>query len=137
MPVIQHFALNCRDRKAQERFFRKHFGFVRARVFNHNEPNEFVMLKLEDFRLELFSSNAEPDAAGGEQPIGFKHLAFAVDSLEQKIEELEADGITPDPIIDCNGICPGMRVVFFRDPEGNILELMQGYADQDNVPELT
>jgi glyoxylase I family protein len=136
MPVIQHFAMNCRDRIAQERFYRTHVGFVRARVFNHREPNEFVMLRLEDFRLELFSSDAAPDAVGGEQPVGFKHLAFAVDDLDEKIAQLTAAGIDVDPIIDCDKICPGMRVCFFRDPEGNMLELMEGYADQMDVPEL-
>jgi hypothetical protein len=27
-------------------------------------------------------------------------------------------------------VVPGLRIVFFRDPEGNIIELMEGYRDE-------
>ncbi len=42
-----------------------------------------------------------------------------------------AHGIEPDEIIDLGYIVPGFRIVFFRDPEGNILELMEGYTDEE------
>lgn len=135
MTAIQHIALNCHDRLAQEQFYRTYFNFRRARVFNHGQSDEFVMLRLGSVRIELFTASAAPDDQGGEQPVGFKHLAFEVDDLEAKIAELTAGGIDVDPIIDCKSLLPGLRVCFFRDPEGNILELMEGYADQENVPE--
>jgi hypothetical protein len=53
--------------------------------------------------------------------IGFKHLAFDVPRLEPAIEALRADGIESDPIIDLGQLIPGCRIVFFRDPEGNIM----------------
>ena len=31
---------------------------------------------------------------------------------------------------------PGMRVVWVADPESNIIELNQGYVDQENPPPL-
>ena len=64
------------------------------------------------------------NANGGEQVIGFKHLAFEVPRLEPAIAALRVDGIEPDPIIDLGDVIPGFRIVFFRDREGNILELM-------------
>ncbi|MFO7958313.1 MAG: VOC family protein, partial [Candidatus Brocadiia bacterium] len=63
--TVQHVALNCRDRVAQEAFYSDVFGFERARVFNAGEPDEFVMLRLGDVRMELFQSDAR-DASGGE-----------------------------------------------------------------------
>ena len=69
-------------------------------------------------------------AQGGEQLVGFKHLAFDVPKLELVIAALRADGIEVDPIIDMGHVVPGFRIVFFRDPEGNILELMEGYQDE-------
>lgn len=78
MNAVQHIALNCRDLRAQERFYSKHFGFRRARVFN----------------------------AG------------------------RADGIATDEIIDCSSIVNGLRICFFNDPDGNRVELMQGFQDQ-------
>jgi glyoxylase I family protein len=131
-PAINHLALNCRNVAAQEAFYSKHFGFKRSRTFNAGKPNEFIMLKLGAFRLELFPGDAAKtmNQNGGEQAIGFKHLAFDVPKLEPAIEALRGDGIEPDRVIDFGAVIPGSRLVFFRDPEGNILELMEGYQDE-------
>ena len=131
MTTIQHVALNCRNLGAQENFYTKHFGFRRSRVFNAGTKDEFIMLRLGSTCLELFSAqdNAKSLVAG-EQPVGFKHLAFEVPNLEAAITKLHADGIKTDGIIDCSGVVAGLRVCFFKDPDGNQLELMQGYKDQ-------
>jgi len=133
MNAFNHIALNCSDLAAQEAFYTKHFGFKRSRTFHKGEPNEFFMLKLGSMRLELFPTDREKTVAmqGGEQPIGFKHLAFDVPKLEPILEALVAEGIEPDPIIELPDLAPGFRIVFFRDPEGNILELMEGYRDEE------
>jgi hypothetical protein len=73
------------------------------------------------------------NANGGEQVIGFKHLAFDVPKLDPVIATLRAESIEPDPIIDLSDAIPGCRIVFFRDREGKILELMEGYRDQEGV----
>jgi len=131
MTTVQHIAFNCKNLKAQEQFFTKHFGFRRSRVFNAGTPDEFIMLRLGSTCLELFSAqkDAKPPVRS-EQPVGFKHLAFEVPNLEAAIAKLQADGIQTDGIIDCSGVVEGLRVCFFNDPDGNRLELMQGYKDQ-------
>jgi glyoxylase I family protein len=132
--VVTHVAFRCRDLPAQEAFYTKHFGFRRSRTFQRGEPGEFFLLKLGSMRLELFPSDAKnppaTDIKGGEQKIGFRHLAFEVPKLEPVLEALQADGIVPDPIIELPKIAPGFRIAFFRDPEGNILELMEAYCDE-------
>ena len=133
MPTtVQHLALNCRDRLAQEAFYTRHFGFRRARVFMPGQPGEFVMLRLGAMCIELFGAAGlpTPEPGGGEQPVGFKHLAFEVADLDAALEALRADGVTPDQVIDAGAHVPGMRICFFRDPEGNILELMEGWQDE-------
>lgn len=131
MIALQHIALNCRDLKKQEQFYTKHFGFRRSRVFNRNTPDEFLMLRLGPIRLELFSAGGKAKALdGGEQPVGFKHLAFEVPDLDAALAGLQAAGIQTEAIIDCSSIVKGMRVCFFNDPENNRLELMQGYQDE-------
>ena len=130
MNTVQHIALNCRDLRAQEHFYAKHFGFRRSRVFNAGKPDEFIMLRLGSVCLELFSARAPAVARGGEQPVGFKHLAFEVPDLKLAIAALQADSIAMGEIIDCAAAVPGLRVCFFNDPDGNQLELMQGYRDQ-------
>jgi glyoxylase I family protein len=129
---INHVAFFCRDLARQEAFFSKHFGFRRSRTFKAGKPEEFFMLKLGSVRLELFPAGQakEGSAQGGEQPVGFRHLALDVPKLEPLIESLQADGIKPDPIIDVGDVIPGARIVFFRDHEGNIIELMENYRDE-------
>jgi glyoxylase I family protein len=133
MNAFNHIALNCWDLAAQEAFYTKHFGFKRSRTFNRGKPDEFFMLKLGSVRLELFPTDRAKTAGmqGGEQPIGFKHLAFDVPKLEPVLDALRDDGIEPDPIIELPHLASGFRIVFFRDPEGNVLELMEGYRDED------
>lgn len=132
MNTFNHIAFYCSDLKAQEEFYTRHFGFKRCRTFNKGKPNEFFLLKLGDMRLELFSADREKSVGmqGGEQPIGLRHIAFNVPKLEPVIAALVADGVEPDEIKDCSHICPGLRIAFFRDPDGNIVELMEGYTDE-------
>ncbi len=128
MNSVQHIAFNCRDIRRQEQLFTTHFGFRRARVFNAGTPDEFIMLRLGSTCVELFP--ASDSGVAGEQSVGFKHLALEVPDLELAIANLHADGIETDPIVDCASVVPGLRVCFFTDPEGNRIELMQGYQDQ-------
>jgi len=132
--TVQHIALNCRDQVAQERFYGDLFGSERARVFNAGEPGGFVMLRLGDVRMELFQSDAG-QASGGEQPVGFKHLSLEVADVEEKVEELNAAGVQTGPVIDCSQQVPGLKVCFFNDPEGNRIELMEGWQDDPNPPQ--
>jgi glyoxylase I family protein len=133
MNAFNHIAFNCWDLAAQEAFYTKHFGFKRSRTFHRGEPGEFFMLKLGTVRLELFSTdrNKTSGLQGGEQPIGFRHVALDVPKLEPVLDDLRADGIEPDPIIELPQLAPGFRIVFFRDPEGNIIELMENYRDEE------
>ena len=43
--------------------------------------------------------------------------------------------ITLGPV-DMGQFVEGMRVCWIEDPEGNIVELNQGYVDEENPPEM-
>lgn len=53
---------------------------------------------------------------------GLRHIAFAVENLEAAHAQLKSAGVEFEaaPIL-----LPGMRLFFFRDPEGNYLHLVQ------------
>lgn len=136
MAAVQHIAYGCADRRRMEAFYTKVFGFKRARVFNPGTAGQFVMLRLGAVCLEFFQ--APPEAAemrATEQTVGYRHLAIEVEDLEAKILEIQAEGLEVDPIVDCSAVTPGLRVAFFRDPEGNVVELMQGWRDEENPPD--
>jgi len=59
-----------------------------------------------------------------------------VDNLDAKLAEMgSAVRITLGPL-DMGQFIPGMRVAWIADPEDNIVELNQGYVDQENPPAL-
>ena len=133
MSVIQHVAFNCINKIKMEQFYTKHFGFRRARVFNAGSENEFVMLRLENMCIELFRSTGDRPASNSKNDVGFRHIAFEVLDLDNMVACLIADGVKVGEIIDYSDSVAGLRICFFDDPEGNKVEIMQGWSDDETL----
>ncbi|GCF07967.1 VOC family protein [Dictyobacter arantiisoli] len=137
--AFSHVALTCQDPLSIERFYTQYFGFTRARVIAIGE-GQVVFLKREDTYLELFPATqvaplASAKGSGPEYP-GWRHLAFAVENVDAALAEIgNAARITLGPI-DFDSVIPGWRTAWLADPEGNIVEISQGYTDQENPPQL-
>jgi glyoxylase I family protein len=137
--VFSHVAITCKDPLKVERFYTKHFGFKRARVYLPG-PGQVVMIKSGNLYLELFPTAKDapvpPPGKDGPDWPGVRHLAFLVDNLDAKLAEMGADArVTLGPL-DMGQFIPKMRAAWLADPEGNIVELNQGYVDEDNPPPL-
>ena len=138
---FSHIALSCTDPIAVERFYSKHFGFTRGRVIPLGEGNQIVFLRNpEGVYLELFKADeaAPADKAEGDGPhySSLRHLAFQVDSVDEVLKSLGSDArVTLGPL-DFDAFIPGWRTVWVKDPDGNIVEISQGYTDQAEPPVL-
>ena len=137
--VFSHIALSCKDPLAIERFYTQHFGFQRARLIPLG-TDQIVFIKSGSMYLELFraegASPAPPADKDGPHYPGVRHIAFQVDDVEAKVRQMGADArVTLGPL-DFGAFIPGWRTVWLADPEGNIVEVSQGYVDQDNPPPL-
>jgi glyoxylase I family protein len=135
---FHHMGVMCSDMAASERFYSKHFGFRRARVAPLGGDDRIVFLKSGSCYLELFrATQASPaPAAGGPGPEypGWRHLAFIVDDVDAKLAEMGADAkVTAGPM-DFDAFIPGWRTVWIADPDGNIVEISQGFVDQEDPP---
>ena len=138
--TFSHVALNCKDQKTIERFYTNYFGFSRGAVFDIGGGNQLVFIKSGTVYLELFPGAPDrPEAAPEKDGYGFvgvRHIAFQVENVDAKIAEMgEAAKITLGPL-DFDAFIPGWRTVWISDPEGNIVEISQGYKDQANPPAL-
>ena len=136
---FHHVAISCQDPLAVERFYTKHFGFTRSRVIPLGET-QLVFIKSGTLYLELFQAEgAAPEPpVGGDGPHfpGWRHLAFKVDDVDAKLAAMGDDAkITLGPL-DFGAFIPGWNTVWVADPEGNIVEISQGYVDQENPPAL-
>ena len=65
-----------------------------------------------------------------------RHVAFLVDDLDAKLAEIGDDTTVTLGPLDMGDFIPGMRVAWISDPEGNVVELNQGYEDEKAPPPL-
>ena len=142
LQIFSQVALTCADPIATEKFYCQYFGFKRARVAKLPDGNQIVFLKMADcaFYLELFKATepapCPPPINDGPQYPGVRQLAFKVASVDEKLAEMgDAAKITLGPL-NFDDYIPGWRTVWLADPDGNIVEISQGFTDEENPPAL-
>src|SRR4051812_25015324 len=151
MKGLHHVGITVKDLEASIRFYHDvlGLGFV-------NEPSPWfdgaelggavgvpgaalrqVSLKVGDTTLELLEYRNPPTET--ERPllsnnIGASHVAFPVDDIHATKAELEAKGIvfySGVNVVD-EGVLAGWRWVYFEDPDGYPLELVEvAYYDAE------
>lgn len=130
--VFHHMALACKDPLATEAYYTKHFGFQRTRVIPLG-AEQIVFIRSGTMYLEIFQAKGEapapPSGGDGPQYTGWRHIAFKVDDVDAKLADmgLEAD-VTLGPM-SFDDFIPGWRTAWLADPDGNIVEISQGYVD--------
>jgi glyoxylase I family protein len=77
--------------------------------------------------LEIYPAAASLPGVGTNSNAGLRHLAFRVDRIEDARARLEALGVSfTEPVKPAGG---GGRVLFFTDPEGNLVHLVDRPSD--------
>jgi catechol 2,3-dioxygenase-like lactoylglutathione lyase family enzyme len=125
---LHHVTLSVSDAEQVSQWYVDTLGFTVSDRFILTRPNgsqvQVVRVEIPGLQINIseFDGSVSPNRTVDEQ--GWRHLAFQVDSVDQTYQRLQAEGVefvtepfTYDP--------PGYRIAFFRDPEGNILELYQ------------
>lgn len=136
---FHHLSLNCNDLLTIERFYSKHFGFQRARAIDLPDGRQIVFLQGGGVYLELFPAQGERPASpdmNNEGPLypGVRNYSFQVDDVDAHLAAMgEEARITFGPL-SFDDFIPGWRSVWLADPEGNILQVTQGFTGQDNPP---
>jgi glyoxylase I family protein len=140
MMKFSHIALSCQDLVTTERWYTRYFGFRRARVFMDGDTPVTVFIKRDDVYLELFNADAPRPTAtpdkDGPHFVGLRHLAFQVDDVDAVLASLgDAAKITLGPL-SFDEFIAGWKTVWVADPDGNIVEISQGYVDEDHPAPL-
>ena len=152
MKALHHVGITVEDLDASIRFYHDVLGLPFA-----NEPTPWfegeelsrgvgvpgaalrqVSLLVGDTTLELLEYRSPPSETTGplkSNSRGASHVAFLVDDIESAKAELEAKGIEfygPVNIVDA-GVLAGWRWVYFDDPDGYPLELVEVayYLEED------
>lgn len=130
-----HIALNCRDQAATEAFYQRLFGFRRARVVPLDN-GEIVFLRQGEVYLELFQSSAPSRvrgaADGPPDPGIIRHLAFQTDDLDEFLATAAGVPVSLGPL-SFDDFISGWRTVWLTDPDGLVVEVSEGYRDDDHL----
>ena len=63
---------------------------------------------------------------------GVRHFAFQVSDVDAKLAEIGGDAHINLGPLQFNDFIPGWKTVWVRDPDGNVVEISQGFVDQTN-----
>lgn len=136
-PQWSHAALNCADQARTEDFYTRWFGFTRARVVMLPDA-EIIFLRNGPVLLELFGvtgAAAEAIQDGPHDRGAVRHIAFQTDDIDAFLQRMgDAAQVSLGPI-GFDDFINGWRTVWLRDPDGVVVEVSQGYRDQDSVPD--
>lgn len=123
--AVHHIGINVSDLGRSVAFYER-LGFERLSVIPAAAGLEIAFLSLGTLHVELFMHTEEELRATPREDatLGFRHLALATGDIEADAAALKADGVIPaeTPIRDLPN---GMRLLFFTDPDGVPLELVQ------------
>ena len=122
---IHHAAIICSDYPASKQFYTEVLGLeIIAENYREARDSWKLDLRLPDgSQIELFSFPGAPQRPSYPEAQGLRHLAFAVDSVEEVKAQLEARGIAVEPVRTDE--FTGKRFSFFSDPDGLPLELYE------------
>lgn len=119
---VHHIAIIGSDYEKSKKFYVDTLGFEVIRENYRPDKQDYkIDLKLGMMELELFIVKDCPKRPSYPEAYGLRHLAFAVDSVEETVRELNALGIETEPVrMDT---ITNKRMTFFFDPDGLPLEL--------------
>ena len=117
-----HIAIIASDEQRVLYFYINKLGFtLEKETWRPAQQDYLRMLRLGDTVIELFIHPDAPQRVTGPEALGLRHLAFRVTDIEAARDWLNSRGIETEPIHD--DTANGGHYVFFRDPDGQPLEL--------------
>jgi glyoxylase I family protein len=122
---IHHVAIICADYACSKHFYCEVLGLpIIAETWRAERQSWKLDLAVgEHSQIELFSFPDAPPRPSYPEAQGLRHLAFAVDAIDDAVAELQQHGVAVEPIrIDA---LTGKRFTFFSDPDGLPLELYE------------
>lgn len=123
---IHHVAIICSDYEISRKFYTNILGFKVIREIYREERDSYKLdLKVGDSQIELFSFKNSPERLSYPEACGLRHLAFAVDNIDEVVNELKENNIKVEDVrVD---EFTNRKFTFFQDPDGLPLELYEEF----------
>lgn len=122
---IHHIAIIASNYERSKAFYTQVLGLkVLAEHYREARHSWKLDLAIDDhYCIELFSFPDPPARLSRPEATGLRHLAFAVERLDEVVARLKAHGVVCEPIRTDEWT--GRRFTFFTDPDGLPLEVME------------
>lgn len=122
---IHHIAVICSDYEKSKQFYTEILGLKIIReVYRESRKSYKLDLAInEHYCIELFSFPNPPERPSNPEACGLRHLAFAVENLDENVSFLNSKNIIAEPIrID---EFTQKRFTFIADPDLLPIELYE------------
>jgi glyoxylase I family protein len=122
---IHHIAIICSDYEKSKDFYVRILGLTPIREV-YREERDSYKLDLEvngQYQIELFSFPSPPVRPSYPEAAGLRHLAFAVENIEDAVRSLVEQGVEVETI----RVDPftAKQFTFFADPDGLPIEIYE------------
>ena len=129
--AIEHIAIPTPNPVVLKSWYEQVLGA--REIFNNgqNPPTCLIALPGGGW-FEIYAAEGLPQNRANNKLAGFRHIALRVDSIEAAKTELGKRGVKFEE--EVRPAAGGGRVLFFADPEGNLLHLVerpQGFRIDD------
>jgi len=127
---IHHATISVRNADSLSSWYVNTLGFKILKTFT-NETRHLVLVGIPGFRIDLLQmkNSSRPDFQSQPAPShmlsqGIRHLVFEPENFDSAYDYLKSKGVVffgqkPEIKIGSN------QTIYFKDPEGNILELIK------------
>jgi glyoxylase I family protein len=122
---VHHIAIICSNYEVSKQFYTEILGLKILKETYRNERDSYKLDLLVNgtYQIELFSFPNPPSRPSRPESCGLRHLAFAVDNIEEALQVLNNKEVFTEPVrVD---EITGKRFSFFADPDGLPLELYE------------
>lgn len=122
---IHHVAILTDDFEKSKKFYTEILGFtILAETYREERKSFKLDLAIDgSYQIELFSFPDFKERQSFPEAKGLRHLAFAVDDIEEAVNELISKKVIVEEIR--NDELTNKKFCFFFDPNGQPLELYE------------
>jgi lactoylglutathione lyase len=122
MAPIIHICLKVADIETSVEFYEQ-FGFEESWSFEDSGVENHYVADDNGVELQL---RHDPEQGTLEAGTAWDHLSLGVDSVDQELERIDHHGIVKGPM---EKPAAGAYIVFFEDPDGHVVELVEPLED--------
>ncbi|WP_353932782.1 VOC family protein [Okeanomitos corallinicola TIOX110] len=121
---IHHIAIICSNYEKSKHFYVDILGFKIIHETYRKARNSYKLdLQVGNTQIELFSFPNPPQRVSNPEACGLRHLAFAVENIEESVKYLNSKNIEVENIrVD---EITGKKFTFFQDPDHLPLEIYE------------